>query len=87
MNTSIRFLKVVNGKAWSETDSETKKFNLNLAPPEPLREAVDVIAEDLGIDFPRGSGDYTAKAYKTFLTKNFDAYHKYFQNLQKNHDQ
>ena len=38
-NPSIRFLTVVNGKAWCDNDSETKKFKLTNTPPEPLRKA------------------------------------------------
>ena len=38
-------------------------------PPKPLRKAVDVIAEDLGIDFPMSSANYVAKVYKDFLVK------------------
>lgn len=83
-NPSIRFLTVVNGKAWCDNDSETKKFKLTNTPPEPLRKAVDIIAEDLEIDFPMSSTDYVAKAYKDFLLRNFDSYRQYYKSLQEN---
>ena len=53
-------------------------------PPEPLRKAVDIIAEDLGFDFPMSSADYVAKIYKDFLVKHFDSYHQYYKKLQGN---
>ena len=83
-NPSIRFLIVVNGKAWCDNDSETKKFKLTNTPPEPLRKAVDIIAEDLGLDFPMSSADYIAKIYKDFLVKHFDSYHQYYKKLHGN---
>lgn len=83
-NPSIRFLTVVNGKAWCDNDSEIKKFKLTNPPPEPLRKAVDITAEDLGLDFPMSSADYVAKIYKDFLVKNFDLYHQYYKKLQGN---
>ena len=83
-NPSIRFLTVVNGKAWCDNDSETKNFKLTNTPPEPLRKAVDIIAEDLGLDFPMSSADYIAKIYKDFLVKHFDSYHQYYKKLQGN---
>ena len=83
-NLSIRFLTVVNGKAWCDNDSETKKFKLTNTPPEPLRKAVDIIAEDLGLDFPVSSADYIAKIYKDFLVKHFDSYHQYYKKLHGN---
>ena len=83
-NPSIRFLIVVNGKAWCDNDSETKKFKLTNAPPEPLRKAVDIIVEDLGLDFPMSSADYVAKIYKDFLVKHFDSYHQYYKKLHGN---
>ena len=83
-NPSIRFLIVVNGKAWCDNDSETKKFKLTNTPPEPLRKAVDIIAEDLGLDFPMSSADYVAKIYKDFLVKHFDSYHQYYKKLHGN---
>ena len=83
-NPSIRFLIVVNGKAWCDNDSETKKFKLTNAPPEPLRKAVDIIAEDLGLDFPMSSAHYVAKIYKDFLVKHFDSYHQYYKKLHGN---
>ena len=83
-NPSIRFLTVVNGKAWCDNDSETKKFKLTNTPPEPLRKAVDIIAEDLSLDFPMSSADYVAKIYKDFLVKHFDSYHKYYKKLHGN---
>lgn len=83
-NPSIRFLTVVNGKAWCDNDSETKKFKLTNTPPEPLRKAVDIIAEDLGLDFPVSSANYIAKIYKDFLVKHFDSYHQYYKKLQGN---
>ena len=83
-NPSIRFLTVVNGKAWGDNDSETKKFKLTNTPPEPLRKAVDIIAEDLGLDFPMSSADYVAKIYKDFLVKHFDSYHQYYKKLHGN---
>ena len=82
-NPSIRFLTVVNGKAWCDNDSETKKFRLTNTPPEPLRKAVDIIAEDLGLDFPMSSADYVAKIYKDFLVKYFDSYHQYYKKYYK----
>ena len=82
-NPSIRFLTVVNGKAWCDNDSETKKFRLTNTPPEPLRKAVDIIAEDLGLDFPMSSADYVAKIYKDFLVKHFDSYHQYYKKYYK----
>ena len=82
-NPSIRFLTVVNGKAWCDNDSETKKFKLTNTPPEPLRKAVDIIAEDLGLDFPMSSADYVAKIYKDFLVKHFDSYHQYYNKYYK----
>lgn len=82
-NPSIRFLTVVNGKAWCDNDSETKKFKLTNTPPEPLRKAVDIIAEDLGLDFPVSSADYIAKIYKDFLVKHFDSYHQYYKKYYK----
>lgn len=86
-NPSIRFLTVVNGKAWCDNDSETKKFKLTNSPPEPLRKAVDVIAEDLGLDFPVSSDNYTAKAYKEFLLKYFDFYHYYYKKFMENKEE
>ena len=83
-NPSIRFLTVVNGKAWCDNDSETKKFRLTNTPPEPLRKAVDIIAEDLGLDFPMSSADYVAKIYKDFLVKHFYSYHQYYKKLHVN---
>lgn len=83
-NPSIRFLTVVNGKAWCDNDSEAKKFKLTNAPPEPLRKAVDIIAEDLGLDFPMSSADYVAKIYKDFLVKHFDSYNQYYKMLHEN---
>ena len=82
-NPSIRFLTVVNGKAWCDNDSETKKFKLNNIPPEPLRKAVDIMAEDLSLDFPVSSANYVAKAYKEFLLKYFDSYHMNYKKLQE----
>lgn len=82
-NPSIRFLTVVNGKAWCDNDSEIKKFKLTNTPPAPLRKAVDIIAEDLEIDFPMSSADYVAKTYKDFLLRNFDSYHQYYKSLQE----
>ena len=82
-NPSIRFLTVVNGKAWCDNDSETKKFRLTNTPPEPLRKAVDIIAEDLGLDFPMSSADYVDKIYEDFLVKHFDSYHQYYKKYYK----
>ena len=82
-NPSIRFLTVVNGKAWCDNDSETKKFKLTNTPPEPLRKAVDIIAEGLGLDLPMSSADYVAKIYKDFLVKHFDSYHQYYKKYYK----
>ena len=48
-----------------------------------LRKAVDIIAEDLGLDFPISSADYVAKIYKDFLVKHFDLYHQYYNQYYK----
>lgn len=76
-----KFLAVVNGKAWCDTDSERKKYNLESVPPYALVLAVDVIANDLNLDFPTGSSDYSAKIYKKFLNFYYEDYCQYYRNL------
>jgi len=57
-------------------------FSVTIRPPtERQIEFADAIAEALGINFPRGSWDYTFDAYSDFISAHVDKYYELMAEL------